>query len=347
MTTPVLLLNAHPLLLAGFEADDAAALALQRICPMLREHSRVHTSTEEFRVILEAARAHAEPIGLWPGHKTALVGKCLRRLDPGVEILEIALTDQAYAGSTGSWYKERDIGLAVVDPGFDNVRRGLVCYFGDGRRFEVIAEPEASAPSPTLAARLAARVGSFLSDTFDSGRRGLLVCSGRIAPGCREAVFGLLRPDGAGPVRIVDSRHFVLREDLRPEVVKFNESEARAILGLTDTRPRSVAAHLRGLPRGTAYIVTLGERGVVAVTADGQATGMAVPTVPVVNPIGAGDTFTAVLAHRLARGSELTEALPDAAVQATLSTTVREEGWITGPGGRLSDAAAELIITAL
>lgn len=342
MPASIALLNAHPLIVDGFELSAAAAARLSRACPALRAADRAFVDADVFRATLAMASSLGKPIGQWPASKTALVAKCLRQLDPEVELREIALAGGSYAELAAPWHALWRVTSAPVDLGFPNMRRGLVCYVQGGRRMEIISEPAAGAAA---AATLALRAG--LSRHWSGW--DVLVCSGRIAAPCRAAVLGMMAPRRQlrSRYRIIDSRHFQLRPDVRPEIAKFNESEATSILGLADTRPATVATRLRALPAGTAYVVTLGARGVIATTPSGEVAWLQVPGVDVANAIGAGDTFTAVLVRGMAARAEWTGTLRMAAAQATLSTTVREEGWITPAGGLLRATAQQVRVQYL
>jgi ribokinase len=70
-----------------------------------------------------------------------------------------------------------------------------------------------------------------------------------------------------------------------------------------------------------AVVVTRGGDGVLVVTADLVAEQVSAPTVDVRDTTGAGDTFNGVLAARLARGDDLTHAVPVAVAAASLSVT--------------------------
>ncbi len=85
-----------------------------------------------------------------------------------------------------------------------------------------------------------------------------------------------------------------------PQVDYFvpNDDEAAALTGVQD--PRAQAERLLELGAGTV-IVTLGERGVVAGSADGVIE-LPAPRVEVVEPSGAGDAFAAGLVYGLLEG---------------------------------------------
>lgn len=109
----------------------------------------------------------------------------------------------------------------------------------------------------------------------------------------------------------------------RVDLLTPNESEARALLGgpAGAKGPEAAAAAL--LRRGAgAVVVTLGKRGALLVTGEGQAE---IPARPVtaVDTTAAGDTFSAALAVAWAEGRPLEAAAAWAAAAAALCVTRR------------------------
>ena len=88
-----------------------------------------------------------------------------------------------------------------------------------------------------------------------------------------------------------------------------NETELRILLGLAPDDPSDTVDLARQLcARGVGnLIVTMGEKGALILTQDGQETMPGVP-VEVVDTTGAGDAFNAGLAVALAEGKSLAEA---------------------------------------
>ena len=109
------------------------------------------------------------------------------------------------------------------------------------------------------------------------------------------------------------------------DVLTPNETEARACLGLPGDDPIPEAALGRRLlalgPRAVA--ITLGERGALLLTPDGE-WAIPAPQVQTLDSTGAGDAFNAGLATALAEGADLPAAVRFANVTAALSTTRRE-----------------------
>jgi ribokinase len=101
-----------------------------------------------------------------------------------------------------------------------------------------------------------------------------------------------------------------------------NEVEAEALTGLPATTPDGAEAAGRALrARGPGcVIVTLGERGALAVTGEGAEHFPAVP-VEAIDPTAAGDAFIGSLAVTLAEGRPLAEGVRRANAVAALTVT--------------------------
>lgn len=145
----------------------------------------------------------------------------------------------------------------------------------------------------------------------------LLVCSGSLPPGLPVEAYRVLTEIAhrAGVPVIVDAAPDVLRHALpaRPDLVSPNLSEAEGLLfGRTDEivdergddiPARAVRAaqalHEAGAVRA---VVTAGGSGAGLATADG-AWWLAAPSVSVVNPVGAGDSFVAGAGFALMSGA--------------------------------------------
>ena len=73
------------------------------------------------------------------------------------------------------------------------------------------------------------------------------------------------------------------------------------------------------IPEGVVVVETRGPEGAVIHRPDGSREEVRAPSVPVVDTTGAGDCFNGVLAARLAMGTQLTAAVRDAVMGASLS----------------------------
>lgn len=115
--------------------------------------------------------------------------------------------------------------------------------------------------------------------------------------------------------------------DLSPEIYALtdvfcpNEPEAELLLGRPLSDPPEAARALRAFGCGSV-VLTLGHRGCLVATGDGEC---AIPGIPVdaLDTTGAGDAFVGSLAVRLALGESLAEAAGYANRVAAVSVTRR------------------------
>ncbi|KER71812.1 ribokinase [Burkholderia cepacia] len=102
-----------------------------------------------------------------------------------------------------------------------------------------------------------------------------------------------------------------------------NEVEAAALTALPVRDPAEAEAAARALQASGArnVLVTLGARGVLALTADGAARHYPAPAVQAVDTTAAGDTFIGGFAAQLAAGADVDTAIRFAQRAAALSVT--------------------------
>ena len=94
-------------------------------------------------------------------------------------------------------------------------------------------------------------------------------------------------------------------------ICKMNDDELQVLAGLLQLKGDSAEYFAQDLVdrfRLRYLLVTLGNRGVFALSSDGQKVYEPAPKVEVVDTIGAGDSFTAGFAHSLLNGASLREA---------------------------------------
>lgn len=106
-----------------------------------------------------------------------------------------------------------------------------------------------------------------------------------------------------------------------------NSTELAQLTGVADSadgaQPEAAEDQAMALARRTAapVVVTLGGRGCLVARPDGTTEALPAHRVEVVDTTGAGDTFTGVLAARLAAGASLGAAAATAVAAASLSVT--------------------------
>jgi 2-dehydro-3-deoxygluconokinase len=123
------------------------------------------------------------------------------------------------------------------------------------------------------------------------------------------------------------------------ELVVCARADAERVFGLEGSDEAIVRAlRTRCCPEADAVVLTLGERGCVALDGDGEA--LVQPAIPatVVDPFGAGDAFVAGLLWGLLRG-DLATALARATAVAALKCTLR------GDQARVDAAEVESLLS--
>jgi ribokinase len=151
----------------------------------------------------------------------------------------------------------------------------------------------------------------------------VLLCQYEVPLEATRAALLLARQAGVrtvlnpAPARPTDAELLALADLCVP-----NESEAEALTGLPAGTPAEAERAARALRAGgaAAVIVTLGERGAVAVTAAGAEHFPAL-AVQAVDTTGAGDAFIGALAVFLAEGLALAESVRRAGAAAALAVT--------------------------
>ena len=105
------------------------------------------------------------------------------------------------------------------------------------------------------------------------------------------------------------------------DVLVVNEREALALAASTGLRPRHLDDALEQLTQHVSQVVvTIGSRGCILAD-EGNRWWIPGYEVAVCDTVGAGDTFTGVLAAELAAGRSISEALPLANAAGALATT--------------------------
>jgi 1-phosphofructokinase family hexose kinase len=183
---------------------------------------------------------------------------------------------------------------------------------------------------------------------------GALVCSGSLPPGAPVDGYArlarLARSRDALAIVDVAGSALAAALDAGADAVVPNLGEAEALLdgaseeqvdAGADARSRSLRAATALVRRGArVVVVTAAEAGAALAHAGGEPRWLDAPAVAVVNPIGAGDVFTAVLAAALARGEPHVVAAAEAVAAAAASVETPLAGEFEH--GRMRELAATM-----
>ncbi|GLI01593.1 1-phosphofructokinase family hexose kinase [Phytohabitans aurantiacus] len=232
--------------------------------------------------------------------------------------------------------------------------RVATIYLEDSGRVTVLNEP-----GPEISGEAWRRYEEAIAAELASGRHRTLVCSGSLPPGVPDDGYGRLVGIGHrfGVQVIVDAARAALADAVAagPDIVTPNLAEAAGVLwghpdeevhdGDPEVPERAQRAVRELCARGArSAAVTAGAAG----TAYGDAASVTwVPTVqvPVVNPIGAGDSFVGGLVEAWETGVSGTAAIIFAVATATASVEQELAGGVDPARARelaaLVAAAAE------
>lgn len=163
----------------------------------------------------------------------------------------------------------------------------------------------------------------------------VVMASNEVPQACTAEAFAMARAAGAftllnpAPAASLPAGLLALVDLLTP-----NESELRALAGLPADSPEDAAVQALQAQGAGAVLVTLGAAGCRLHVRGNASQALAGHAVPVVDTIGAGDTFTGALAAAIARG----EALPEAMVVANAAAALAVGG--AGATGSMPTLAA-------
>jgi 1-phosphofructokinase family hexose kinase len=261
-------------------------------------------------------------VDVTPGGKGLNVARAARAL--GAPATLVAFVPGQTGRAAASLIREEGVALEAVPVG------------GEIRSTSVILEPGRATvlnePGPALAPgdweALEVAVSRALGD------HRLIVCSGSLPPGSPDDGYARL---ARGRFAVVDAGGAVLGAALEagPAVVTPNLAEAEGLLHGRADESVEASPEARGHAEAAASaLVRAGARAAVvtaaaagaAVCADGAVTWLAAPRVTVVNPIGAGDVFTAALAAALEAGDDVLGAARQGVAAAAASVEVGRAG---------------------
>jgi 1-phosphofructokinase family hexose kinase len=154
-----------------------------------------------------------------------------------------------------------------------------------------------------------------LSQHLDEAK--ILVLSGRLPPKAGEDFYAQCQQTAGSSVRvIVDTVGPALLATLahRPFVIKPNQSEIAATLGIEITSEKALRDAMRQLvDRGAQWVVATRGKEATVVSNGKSFWSVSTPEVKVVSAIGSGDAFAAGLAAALVHGDAMPEAFKLAA----------------------------------
>jgi 6-phosphofructokinase 2 len=161
--------------------------------------------------------------------------------------------------------------------------------------------------SPLEANAILGRLGTLIERYT-----GYVVASGSLPPGVPDDFYARLarRTRELGGKFVIDTHGTPLREAAaeHPYLVRLNHLEAQELLGgEAETAAHDLASQLVDRRLAEVAIVTLGDRGALVATAQGQLE-IRPPRVQVNSGVGAGDSFVAALVFGLASGWPLENA---------------------------------------
>ncbi len=206
-------------------------------------------------------------------------------------------------------------------------RTAVVLVDADARHQSTISAPTLQADESHLAALLD-------MITLHAPLAWGVVMAGSLPPGLPADTYAQLlrRAHRHGLVTLLDTSGEALQRGIvgRPQVLKVNRRELTALGGQASSNGRDALAALADALRprlgewaAHAMVVTLGDKGALAVTTEGCYYAIP-PAVPVVNTAGAGDALSGGLMLALRRGAGWPEAL--ALGTAAAAAVVTSEG---------------------
>lgn len=259
---------------------------------------------------------------LRPGASHRVTRVAVRAGGKGVNVARVLHAlghDTLVAGFAGGRAIQEDLAAAEI-------REHLVELPGPPRRtVTVVSTEDVSAtafnePGPTVSISDWTRlVGEFHAL---AERAEAVVLSGSLPPGLPSDAYAQLIGATRKPV-VLDTSGRALLDGLPagPRVVKPNAAELAEAGGTTE--PVTAARRLREQGAG-AVIASLGQGGLLAVTADGVWRARTRPVAG--NPTGAGDACVAALAAGLVAGTEWPVLLADAAALSAAAVACPQAG---------------------
>jgi ribokinase len=267
----------------------------------------------------------ASGFSIGPGGKGSNAAVACARQGARVAVIARLGRDDFARLALDLWAREGIDTRAVLQADGEPTGVAQICVYDDGDNSIAVAAGAGAGLDATHARAAAALIGAAK----------VVMAPNEVPFAATAEAFAIARAAGVttllnpAPARELPAGMLALCDIVTP-----NETELRALAGLgAEASLEAAAAVLLGQGVG-AVVATLGAAGCVVFRQGKAARAITGHTMPVVDTVGAGDTFTGALAAALARGVALDDALPHANAAAALSVTGR--GAIAG----MPDAAA-------
>lgn len=210
-----------------------------------------------------------------------------------------------------AWDSLRDFGIDTSLVQWDNQRAtGTVdIEFDASRTAKIDVKPDAAYDFIEPASELLA-----------AAEQADCICFGTVAQRnlCSRTTLNSVLDHGAKALKLLDinlrdncyTRETACRAIERADIVKLNEDEAFLLSAMFELAspsiPQFASAMLRRWP-AQAVVVTLAENGAFAASRSGDCVYMPGYCISMVDPLGAGDAFTAGFIHQYLRGQSLSQ----------------------------------------
>lgn len=260
------------------------------------------------------------------GGKSFIVARSIRALGPDVDLFGFL------GGAAGQLARAECAALGMGDhhtPIAADTRITPVIVEADTGRSTVFNEP-----GPSLSAEEQDTFWAEVDAAITPGR--IVVCTGSLPPDLAPDAYARIVAvaNERGAYAAVDASGKVLRNSLdsRPWLLKCNRHEFEYLMGeRAGHDDDAIREHMRALVAGGVgiVIVTMGAQSFLVATTDGVWS-VTVPTVPVVNATGSGDTFLAAFIASAKMGADLTKSLAAAAAGGAFNAARLEPGLVKG-----------------
>lgn len=275
------------------------------------------------------------------GGKSFIVARSIRALGPDVDVFGFL------GGAAGELARAECAALGMGDhhtPIAAETRITPVVIEAKTGRSTVFNEP-----GPSVTAEEQSSFWAGVDRALHPGR--ITVCTGSLPPDLDSDTYARIVTiaNDRGAFAAVDASGKVLRSTVaaRPWLIKCNRSEFESVLGKPQPQgDDAIRARMQELVADGVgiVIVTMGAQSLLIATADGVWSA-SVPSVPVINATGSGDTFLAAFIARVDLGASFAEALTAAAAAGAFNAAHLEPGLV--PDADLAPLEAQVQFIAL